>query len=269
MNPRLQLPSSWLECKLGDVIDYGSAKKVDPSDIAAEAWILELEDIEKDTSRILKRFRFSERQSKSTKNQFAAGDVLYGKLRPYLNKIVRADHDGFCTTEIVPLRPSHWLYGGYLFHWLRHPIFMDYVSSVSHGLNMPRLGTEAGRSAPFLLAPYKEQKRIADKLDTILARVNTYREHLNRVPNILKRFRQSVVSAATSGKLTEDWREKHPDECGWRDVYLGDIAEIQGGITKDSKKQSLLLRQLNISILLCSIGNLGMFEIASNMSWSL
>lgn len=58
------------------------------------------------------------------------------------------------------------------------------------------------------LAPFPEQKRIADKLDTVLARVDACRERLNRVPLILKRFRQSVLAVATSGRLTADWRER-------------------------------------------------------------
>ena len=57
------------------------------------------------------------------------------------------------------------------------------------------------------LAPLNEQKRIADKLDAVLARVDACRERLDRVPAILKRFRQAVLAAATSGKLTEEWRE--------------------------------------------------------------
>lgn len=57
------------------------------------------------------------------------------------------------------------------------------------------------------VAPAAEQKRIADRLDTLLARVDTSREHLDRVPGILKRFRQAVLAAAVSGKLTEGWRE--------------------------------------------------------------
>jgi type I restriction enzyme, S subunit len=169
--------------------------------------VLELEDIEKDTSKVLQRVTFAQRRSKSTKNRFAVGDVLYGKLRPYLNKVVRAEQDGYCTTEIVPLKPSEAIDGGYLFYWLKHPTFLEYVASVSHGLNMPRLGTEAGKEAPFVLAPLNEQKRIADKLDAVLARVDACRERLDRVPAILKRFRQTVLAAATSGKLTEEWRE--------------------------------------------------------------
>ena len=55
--------------------------------------------------------------------------------------------------------------------------------------------------------PLNEQKRIADKLDAVLARVDACRERLDRVPAILKRFRQAVLAAATSGKLTEEWRQ--------------------------------------------------------------
>ena len=58
------------------------------------------------------------------------------------------------------------------------------------------------------LAPLNEQKRIADKLDAVLARVDACRERLDRVPAILKRFRQAVLAAATSGKLTEEWRDE-------------------------------------------------------------
>ena len=63
----------------------------------------------------------------------------------------------------------------------------------------------------MLIAPLAEQKRIADKLDTVLARVDACRERLNRVPLLLKRFRQSVLVAATSGQLTDDWRVKNID----------------------------------------------------------
>ena len=204
---KLPLPPSWIQISLGDVIDYGTCKKIEPCDISGGTWVLELEDIEKDTSKLLTRLTYSERRSKSTKNCFEAGDVLYGKLRPYLNKILIADRPGVCTTEIVPLKANGAVDGSYLFYWLKHPVFLDYVAAVSYGVNMPRLGTESGRNAPFVLAPLLEQKRIADKLETVLARVDACRERLNRVPLILKRFRQSVLAAAVSGQLTADWRK--------------------------------------------------------------
>lgn len=201
------LPENWEALKLGDVVAYGKTEKVEPDQIPGDAWILELEDVERDTSRVLQRQTFAERRSKSTKNRFKKGDVLYGKLRPYLNKVVLADAPGYCTTEIVPLRGNHVIDGRFLFHWLKGPVFLDYVAGVSHGINMPRLGSDAGNSAPLVLAPLAEQKRIADKLDTLLARVDACRDRLDRVSEILKQFRHSVLVNGTSNLLTADWRD--------------------------------------------------------------
>lgn len=150
--------------------------------------------------------------------------MLYGKLRPYLNKVTFADSPGVCTTEIVPIKANEAVHGRYLFHWLRHPAFLTYVTEVSHGVNMPRLGTDAGRDAPFVLAPKAEQKRIADKLDTVLTRVDAVYTRLARITPLLKRFRQSVLAAATSGRLTEDWRGANGLSNPWPLVLLGEVA---------------------------------------------
>ena len=224
-----ELPSTWLSLKLGDVLAYGKTEKAEPEEIAPETWVLELEDVEKDTTKVLQHLTFAERQSKSTKNKFNAGDVLYGKLRPYLNKVTFADRPGVCTTEIVPIKPNEAVHGRYLFHWLRHPAFLTYVTEVSHGVNMPRLGTDAGRDAPFVLAPKAEQKRIADKLDTVLTRVDAVNTRLARVAPLLKRFRQSVLAAATSGRLTEDWRGGRAVNETWRVIPLGKYVENHDG----------------------------------------
>lgn len=217
-----ELPTTWLSLKLGDVVAYGKTEKAEPEEIAPDTWVLELEDLEKDTTKVLQRLTFTERQSKSTKNKFNAGDVLYGKLRPYLNKVTFADSPGVCTTEIVPIKANEAVHGRYLFHWLRHPAFLKYVTEVSHGVNMPRLGTDAGRDAPFVLAPKAEQKRIADKLDTVLTRVDAVNTRLARVAPLLKRFRQSVLASATSGRLTEDWRSSST-RAEWRNVKISEI----------------------------------------------
>lgn len=212
------LPSSWLQTQLGKVVNYGRTTKAEPADIPGDAWVLELEDIEKDSSRILQRMTFSQRQSKSTKNKFVAGDVLYGKLRPYLNKVLIADQPGYCTTEIVPI-DAGLLDNRFLFYWLKHPTFLKYVEAESHGLNMPRLGTDTGNAAPFVLAPREEQTRIADQLDTLLVRINACHHRLDNVPALLKRFRQAVLDAATTGALIEDWPTA--DATRWSTVFLG------------------------------------------------
>lgn len=200
------LPSSWTVTTLGTVTNYGRTVKVEPADIPGDAWVLELEDIEKDSSRILQRLTQSQRQSLSTKNRFVAGDVLYGKLRPYLNKVVIADGPGFCTTEIVPVQAGPAVERRYLFYWLKNPAFLKYVEAASHGMNMPRLGTDAGRTAPVVLAPRPEQFRIADQLDTLLARIQACQDRLEAIPALLKRFRDAVLASATTGELTAEWR---------------------------------------------------------------
>lgn len=99
------------------------------------------------------------------------------------------------------------------------------------------------------LAPINEQKRIADKLDTLLARVDACRDRLDRIPAILKRFRQSVLAAATSGKLTEDWREENSASDEWFPVRLGDVAQdfSYGSSAKSSKVGDVpVLRMGNI-----------------------
>lgn len=227
-----ELPESWIEITLGDVVNYGKTEKAEPNEIPADAWVLELEDIEKDTSKLLQRLTFAERKSKSTKNRFDAGDVLYGKLRPYLNKVIVADQNGFATTEIIPLKQNDAIHGRYLFYWLKHPRFLDYVETVSHGINMPRLGTEAGLQAPLILAPLNEQKRIAAKLDALLERVDACRARLERVPLLLKRFRQAVLAAATSGQLTEDWQE---GESEWNEATIDEISELISGFAFKSE----------------------------------
>lgn len=225
-----QLPPTWTMTTLGAVVAYGRTNKAEPSEMKGTDWVLELEDIEKDSSRLLGRLTFADRQSKSTKNRFEAGDVLYGKLRPYLNKVLIADQPGFCTTEIVPIQPGEHLDARYLFYWLKHPVFLKYVEAESHGMNMPRLGTDAGRAAPFVLAPRAEQTRIADQLDTLLARVNACNDHLDAIPGILKRFRQSVLTAA----LTRDILDKFDGlsaKATRKTAKISDIASVGTGST--------------------------------------
>ncbi|MBD1558839.1 restriction endonuclease subunit S [Vibrio sp. S9_S30] len=201
------LPKGWAETELGNVTNYGATTKPDLKTIDDECWVLELEDIEKDSSKLLKRLSFSDRAPKSSKNSFVKGDVLYGKLRPYLNKMLIATEDGICTTEIVPLKvPNDLFENRFLFYWLKGKQFSDYVNAVSYGVNMPRLGTKDGKKAPMIVAPLAEQKRIVEKLDEVLAQVDTIKARLDGIPDLLKRFRQSVLASAVSGKLTEEWR---------------------------------------------------------------
>jgi type I restriction enzyme S subunit len=83
------------------------------------------------------------------------------------------------------------------------------LGSLNKSTAIPGLNRNDAYDIDIPFPPLNEQKRIADKLDSLLARVDSCQTHLARVPQTLKRFRQSVLAAATSGRLTEDWREEN------------------------------------------------------------
>ena len=163
------LPQGWEWVRLGEICDYNGRGNIAPESIAADAWLLDLEDIEKNTSRLIYRAKYSERESKSTKSTFQAGDVLYGKLRPYLDKVIVADTDGVCTTEIVPIVPSQAINSEFLRLLLKRPAFLTHVSSLMYGVKMPRLGTEHAVQSVHPLPPLPEQHRIVAKIDELMA----------------------------------------------------------------------------------------------------
>jgi len=163
------IPENWIWTRLGDVVDYGSSPKVDPGEIQESDWLLDLEDIEKSTSRLIRKKQFSEKPFKSTKTSFHAGDVLYGKLRPYLDKVIVANVRGYCTTEIIPIRTYGFIEPNYLRIALKRPSFIEYANRKSYGMNLPRLGTEDARNSLFPLPPLAEQKRIVAKVDELMA----------------------------------------------------------------------------------------------------
>ena len=167
------IPDNWVLCCLGDLCDYGNCTNVDVKDIANDAWILDLEDIEKDSGRIIQKIRKNERESSSTKHLFHKGQVLYSKLRPYLNKVVIADEDGFCTSEILPLKLSGVVEPKFALYYLMSPTFLKYANHCSYGVKMPRLGTADGRKAIFPLPPFKEQQRIVQHISKIFTMIDS------------------------------------------------------------------------------------------------
>jgi type I restriction enzyme S subunit len=173
-----EIPKGWVWCRLGEITNYGSSPKAEPSDLKNDTWVLDLEDIEKNTSDLLCKVRFNERNSLSTKSVFKAGDVLYSKLRPYLDKVIVADEDGVCTTEILPLKSFANLNPHYLKYTLKRVDFLKYVNSVTKGMKMPRLGTKEGEISLIPLPPLSEQKRIVAEIEKQLAKTKQLKEHI-------------------------------------------------------------------------------------------
>ena len=172
------LPETWKICCLGELCDYGDCINVNTEDIAEDAWILDLEDIEKDTGTVLKKVTKDQRNSVSTKHKFHSGQVLYSKLRPYLNKVVLSDADGYCTSEILPLEFKNCVLPEYARYYLMSDTFIAYANHCSYGVKMPRLGTTDGKKAIFSLPPLSEQKRIVETIDFCFVQLNKISEAL-------------------------------------------------------------------------------------------
>jgi type I restriction enzyme, S subunit len=163
-----QLPESWTWARVGDAFHYDAGIKREPQELLPDRWLLELEDIEKDTSKVIARLRVRDRDSLSTKSEFTAGDILYGKLRPYLNKVVVATECGYSTTEIVAIRPFLPMCSEYCALAFRRPDFVDYVTRLGRGTKMPRLRTPDAVVALFPLPPLAEQHRIVARVDELM-----------------------------------------------------------------------------------------------------
>ena len=174
-----EIPDTWTWSNLQELCNYGECDSIPAEKIPRDAWILDLEDIEKQSGKILQRLTATERQSTSTKHSFRKNMVLYSKLRPYLNKVVLADSDGYCTTEILPLDFIDIIYPRYAQFFLMSPFFVNYAKHCSYGMKMPRLGTKDGKSAYFAIPPYNEQIRIANNIEKIF---NT----LSNIENTIK-----------------------------------------------------------------------------------
>jgi type I restriction enzyme ecoAI specificity protein len=164
------IPENWVWVRLGDVTDYGIGKQTPSEKIPAGSLIVEMEDIEKETYRLLDKNR--ERTPKSSKNSFVAGDVLYGKLRPYLKKVVVADESGFCSTEIIPFNGFGKINPQYLMFCMTSPFMLSSVNQLTYGMDMPRLGTNDAKNLLIPLPPLAEQQAIVEKLSALLAEID-------------------------------------------------------------------------------------------------
>ena len=154
-----EIPEGWEWARLGSLCDFGACRNIDYRDVAEGVWNLDLEDIEKDSGSIVRKKRKVKGESGSTKHVFASGSVLYSKLRPYLNKVVIADEDGVCSSEILPLNFLGFS-NEYAQLVLMEPDFVEYAKGCSYGVKMPRLGVDDGKRWLVAVPPLAEQRRI-------------------------------------------------------------------------------------------------------------
>ena len=196
-----EVPEGWEWTTLGEITNYGNCENVDVNDIPSKGWILELEDLEKDSAKIIQRLTKDERDIKGVRHSFHKGDVLYSKLRTYLNKVLVADEDGFCTTEIIPVTSMASVLPEYLNHVLRSKYFVDYTVQCGYGVKMPRLSTTDACNGLIPLPPYNEQKHIVASIEgwfQIIDLLETAKEDLQ---TSITQAKSKILDLAIHGKL--------------------------------------------------------------------
>ena len=205
-----KLPTGWVKTTLGEV-NMPSRARALPSE-AFELPYVGMEHVEAQTMRLLGQGSASELKSSSVR--FNQGDVLYGKMRPYLNKVWLAEFDGLCSAEFLVFPKTNGLNGQLFAYRLNSQDFVNFANHQVSG-DRPRVDFEKLATFPFPLPPTREQERIVTKLDALLSRVAAGEAAARRAMERLQRYRAAVLHAAVTGELTRDWRKTHKaDEPG-------------------------------------------------------
>ena len=196
-----EIPNNWVWTTLREISNYGTCINVAVEDIPAESWVLELEDLEKDTARLIQRLKKGERDIKGVRHRFEKGNILYSKLRTYLNKVLVADNPGFCTTEIIPFSLFSGISEFYINLVLRSKYFVDYTIQCGFGVKMPRLSTSDANSGQIPLPPLNEQKRIVDKVELLLSIADSIEQEKFDLLKSASKLMNHILELAISGKL--------------------------------------------------------------------
>ena len=196
-----ELPEGWVWTTLGEISNYGTTINIQVDDIDKNEWILELEDIEKETANIIQRLSASERSVKGTRHKFSAGSILYSKLRTYLNKVLVAPSEGYCTTEIMPFDTYGIISNEYICHVLRSPFFLDYTLQCGYGVKMPRLSTTDACNGMIPLPPLNEQIRIVDAIKYWFVLIDIIESGKENLQETIKQAKSKILDLAIHGKL--------------------------------------------------------------------
>lgn len=157
-------PKGWKTGKIKDVAPESPSKE----SLVGKVWLLNLDMIESNTGKVIEKV-FEDSENALSVQAFDEGNVLFSKLRPYLNKVVIPDEPGLATTELVPLRPKgDVLNKVFLSHLLRGDQFVNFANDISGGTKMPRMPLSELRKFECILPPMEEQMKfvsIAEQAD--------------------------------------------------------------------------------------------------------
>ena len=186
---------------LGEISNYGECNNVSVDSITDDDWVLELEDLEKDTAKIIQTLSISKRSIKGVRHRFNKGDILYSKLRTYLNKVLVAPQSGYCTTEIMPFNSYCNVSSYYLNHVLRSAYFLDYTQQCGYGVKMPRLSTTDACNGMIPLPPLAEQKRIVKEIEHWFSLIDVIESGKEDLQATIKQAKSKILDLAIHGKL--------------------------------------------------------------------
>lgn len=183
---------------------------------------------------------------KSTKTLFKSGDVLYGKLRPYLNKRAIVDFDGVCSTDILVFRGRSIDSSKFLYYYLGTNEVLAFANENSQGINLPRVSGKVMENLMIPLPPLAEQKRIVAKLDAAFAHLEKIKANLARIPELLKRFREAVLTQAVTGKLTKERGKWNTLPISQLSTKVGSGSTPKGGHESYLPTGIPLIRSMNV-----------------------
>lgn len=211
-----ELPKGWKLVQIdevSEVVSGGTPKSTNASFYSenhheAIAWITpaDLSGYKKNSISHGRRSITKEGYDSCSAKLMPKGSVLFSSRAP-VGYVVIAENE-ICTNQgfksFVPFKQVD---SQYLYYYLKS--IKHLAESLATGTTFKELSGKVAKTLPFPLAPLAEQKRIVEKLDEVLAQVDIIKARLDGIPELLKRFRQSVLASAVSGKLTEEWRVAH------------------------------------------------------------
>ena len=200
------LPRGWVKILFRDLINP-RAERVSPLQYQNLPYI-GLENVEAHTMKLLGNMPSISMKSSSA--HFYPKDVLYSRLRPYLNKVVCLDFEGLASAEFIVFPDTPYLNSFFLKYRLNSFDFVNFTSHLNAG-DRPRVDFEMIGAFELIIPPLNEQKRIVDKIEELFSKLDAGIAALERVQANLKRYRAAVLKAAVEGKLTEEWRKQNPN----------------------------------------------------------
>lgn len=242
-----EVPENWVWVRLGAVCN---ASKEKSNDFSNDIKYIGLEHLEKDQGIV----GFSSADKvKSTKNAFKKGQILYGRLRPYLNKHDICSFDGVCSTDILVFEASNLVSNVLVDKFLNLPFFIDYVVSNSKGINLPRVSEETVLNTTFPLPPLSEQQRIVERIEELFAKLDEAKERLQEVADSFAVRKAAILHKAFTGELTKQWRrENGVSDESWEEKKGEDFFEYvtsgsRGWAKYYSDKGSIFVRMGNLN----------------------